>query len=163
MALCRAAPERPHLPGCATRRSSCLLTGERRHLLRISYCTDSFGNVLENHGGLLSTHGTDAPLELVPLGGVGEFGMNMMVVSCGDTAILIDAGVMFPEPELLGVDLVKGGNVIVGIQHGVCGGCHMKFPQQIVLSCRREEEIVTCPNCGRILYYTRDMDLAVAD
>ncbi len=32
--------------------------------------------------------------------------MNMMVVACGETAILIDAGVMFPEPELLGVDLV---------------------------------------------------------
>ncbi len=57
----------------------------------------------------------------------------------------------------------KGENVVVGIQHGVCGGCHMKFPMQIVLSCRREEEIVTCPNCGRILYYTRDMDMAVAD
>ena len=42
----------------------------------------------------------------MPLGGVGEFGMNMMVVACGDTAILIDAGVMFPEPELLGVDLI---------------------------------------------------------
>ena len=50
--------------------------------------------------------GTDYPLELVPLGGLGEFGMNMMVVACGDTAILIDAGVMFPEPELLGVDLI---------------------------------------------------------
>ena len=46
------------------------------------------------------------PLELIPLGGLGEFGMNMMVVACGDTAILIDAGVMFPEPELLGVDLI---------------------------------------------------------
>ncbi len=46
------------------------------------------------------------PLEIVPLGGVGEFGMNMMVVACGETAILVDAGVMFPEPELLGVDLV---------------------------------------------------------
>jgi ribonuclease J len=42
---------------------------------------------------------------LIPLGGVGEFGMNMMVVACGDTAILVDAGVMFPDPELLGVDL----------------------------------------------------------
>ncbi len=49
----------------------------------------------------------DAPaLELIPLGGLGEFGMNMMVVACGDTAVLIDAGVMFPEPELLGVDLI---------------------------------------------------------
>jgi ribonuclease J len=46
------------------------------------------------------------PLELIPLGGLGEFGMNMMVIACGDTAILIDAGVMFPEPELLGVDLI---------------------------------------------------------
>ena len=46
------------------------------------------------------------PLELIPLGGVGEFGMNMMVIACGETAILVDAGVMFPEPELLGVDLV---------------------------------------------------------
>jgi len=52
-------------------------------------------------------HATDLPpLELIPLGGLGEFGMNMMVVACGDTAIVIDAGVMFPEPELLGVDLI---------------------------------------------------------
>jgi ribonuclease J len=46
------------------------------------------------------------PLEIIPLGGLGEFGMHMMIVACGDTAILIDAGVMFPEPELLGVDLI---------------------------------------------------------
>jgi ribonuclease J len=45
-------------------------------------------------------------LELIPLGGLGEFGMNMMAVACGDTAILVDAGVMFPEPDLLGVDLI---------------------------------------------------------
>ena len=38
--------------------------------------------------------GVSAPaLEIVPLGGLGEFGMNMMVVACGGTAILIDAGV----------------------------------------------------------------------
>src|SRR5262245_19006958 len=50
---------------------------------------------------------SDLPtLEIVPLGGLGEFGMNMMVIACGDTAILVDAGVMFPEPELLGVDLI---------------------------------------------------------
>jgi ribonuclease J len=46
------------------------------------------------------------PLDLIPLGGLGEFGMNMMIVACGETAILVDAGVMFPEPELLGVDLI---------------------------------------------------------
>ncbi len=57
----------------------------------------------------------------------------------------------------------KGDNVVVGIQHGVCGGCHMKFPVQLVVSCQAAKEMVTCPNCGRILYYTPDMDLAVAD
>ncbi|HUL73021.1 MAG TPA: ribonuclease J [Vicinamibacterales bacterium] len=45
-------------------------------------------------------------LDVIPLGGLGEFGMNMMLVACADTALLIDAGVMFPEPELFGVDLV---------------------------------------------------------
>jgi uncharacterized protein len=57
----------------------------------------------------------------------------------------------------------KGDNVVVGIQHGVCGGCHMKFPVQLVVSCQAGKELVTCPNCGRILFYTPDMDLAVAD
>ena len=47
-----------------------------------------------------------AAVDVIPLGGVGEFGMNMMLVASGDTALLIDAGVMFPEPELFGVDLV---------------------------------------------------------
>src|SRR3954471_23603100 len=47
-----------------------------------------------------------ATLEVVALGGVGEFGMNMMAVSWEDTTILIDAGVMFPEPDQLGVDLI---------------------------------------------------------
>jgi ribonuclease J len=48
---------------------------------------------------------TDA-VEVVPLGGLGEFGLNMMAISCGETTIVIDAGSMFPEPELLGVDLI---------------------------------------------------------
>jgi ribonuclease J len=42
----------------------------------------------------------------VPLGGLGEFGLNTMAISCGDTTIVIDAGAMFPESDLLGVDLV---------------------------------------------------------
>jgi predicted nucleic acid-binding Zn-ribbon protein len=57
----------------------------------------------------------------------------------------------------------KGQNVVVGIQHGVCGGCHMQLSRQILVTCQAEQEITTCPNCGRILYYTRDMDLAVAE
>jgi ribonuclease J len=42
----------------------------------------------------------------IPLGGLGEFGMNMLVLRSGDDMILIDAGMMFPEAELLGVDIV---------------------------------------------------------
>ena len=57
----------------------------------------------------------------------------------------------------------KGQNVLVGIQHGVCGGCHMQLSRSVMLGCQGDQEIVTCPNCGRILFYTRDMDLAVAD
>lgn len=57
----------------------------------------------------------------------------------------------------------KGNRVVVGIEHGVCGGCHMKFPHQITVTLQAGEEVVTCPNCGRILYYTQDMSLAVAE
>jgi ribonuclease J len=45
-------------------------------------------------------------LQIVPLGGMGEFGMNCMAIRFGDDIIVIDAGLMFPEAELLGVDIV---------------------------------------------------------
>jgi hypothetical protein len=57
----------------------------------------------------------------------------------------------------------KGDNVVVGINHGVCGGCHMKLQQQLIVSCQAQKEIVTCSSCGRILYYSRDMELAAAE
>jgi predicted nucleic acid-binding Zn-ribbon protein len=57
----------------------------------------------------------------------------------------------------------KGENVVVGVQHGVCGGCHMRVPPQLLVACQAEKELVACSNCGRILYYTPDMDLAVVD
>ncbi len=57
----------------------------------------------------------------------------------------------------------KGDNVVVGIEHGVCGGCHMRFPVQLMVSCQAAKEMITCPNCGRILYYTSDMDVAAVD
>ena len=46
------------------------------------------------------------PIKIIPLGGLGEFGLNMMLVEYGDAAIAIDCGLMFPGAELLGVDLV---------------------------------------------------------
>jgi ribonuclease J len=45
-------------------------------------------------------------LQVVPLGGLGEFGMNCMAVRWSEDIIVIDAGLMFPEAELLGVDIV---------------------------------------------------------
>lgn len=57
----------------------------------------------------------------------------------------------------------KGENVVVGVNHGVCGGCHMRLPPQLLVTCRAENELVTCSNCGRILYSTPDMDFAVAE
>lgn len=57
----------------------------------------------------------------------------------------------------------RGERTVVGIEHSVCGGCHMKLPTQIVISCQGGQELICCPNCGRILYYTPHMDLAVAE
>ncbi|HXT73672.1 MAG TPA: ribonuclease J [Candidatus Angelobacter sp.] len=45
-------------------------------------------------------------LWMIPLGGLGEFGMNMMALRYGEDILAIDAGLMFPETELLGVDVV---------------------------------------------------------
>ena len=57
----------------------------------------------------------------------------------------------------------KGENVVVGVQHGVCGGCHMRVPPQLLVQCQAQQELIACSNCGRILYYTRDMDLALSE
>ena len=57
----------------------------------------------------------------------------------------------------------KGSNVVVGISHHSCGGCHMKLSRGTVVACQAAQELVSCPNCSRILYFTRDMDLAVAE
>ena len=45
-------------------------------------------------------------LKIIPLGGLGEFGLNMMLVEYGDAAIAVDCGLMFPSADLLGIDLV---------------------------------------------------------
>jgi ribonuclease J len=66
-------------------------------------------------------------LQVVPLGGLGEFGMNMLALTWGETTIVVDAGVMFPDPELLGVDRIipdltylqqRGGAAALVLTHG---------------------------------------------
>lgn len=49
---------------------------------------------------------SDQTLEVVPLGGLGEFGMHMMAFRSNGSIIVVDAGVMFPDEELLGVDII---------------------------------------------------------
>ena len=42
---------------------------------------------------------TDQKLQVIPMGGLGEFGMNMMAIRYGDDIIVVDCGMMFPEPN----------------------------------------------------------------
>jgi len=50
-------------------------------------------------------NGTGAPLRVIPLGGLGEIGLNLLVLEHGDTAIAIDCGVMFPDASMPGIDV----------------------------------------------------------
>ncbi|MFO7709266.1 MAG: ribonuclease J [Desulfobacterales bacterium] len=45
-------------------------------------------------------------LRLIPLGGLGEIGLNMTIFECADSMMVVDAGLMFPEDHMLGVDFV---------------------------------------------------------
>ena len=45
-------------------------------------------------------------LRIIPLGGLGEIGKNMMAVECGDDIVVVDCGIQFPEEGMLGVDLI---------------------------------------------------------
>lgn len=57
-------------------------------------------------GSYPTTHAADARLRLVPLGGLGEIGKNMMALECGEDIIVIDCGIQFPTEDMPGVDLI---------------------------------------------------------
>ena len=77
-----------------------------------------------------------------------------------ELAAAVEESVRFRYDRLL---KNKGDNVVVGINHGVCGGCHMKLPAQSLVTCKSAQEVAACPNCGRLLYFSSDMDMTIGD
>jgi len=86
-------------------------------------------------------------LTAIPLGGLGEFGMNMMALRLDEDILVIDAGMMFPESELLGVDLV-----IPDISYLKQNRAHVRA---IVLTHGHEDHI------GALPYILRDLNVPV--
>jgi ribonuclease J len=83
----------------------------------------------------------------IPLGGLGEFGMNMLALRSGDEIIVIDAGLMFPEAELLGVDIVIPD--ITYLKQ------HKRMVKAIVLTHAHEDHI------GAVPYILGDLNVPV--
>jgi len=90
---------------------------------------------------------SETPVSLIPLGGLGEFGLNMMVVRYGDDLLVIDAGMMFPEAELLGVDVVIPDITYLKANRAAVRG--------IVLTHGHEDHI------GAVPYILRELDVPV--
>jgi ribonuclease J len=86
-------------------------------------------------------------LKIIPLGGLGEIGLNMMVFEYGDSAFIVDAGLMFPEDFMLGIDyVIPDMNYIKQIKSNISG---------VVLTHAHEDHI------GALPYLLKEMNLPV--
>src|SRR5438876_9987896 len=90
---------------------------------------------------------TDQKLQVMPLGGLGEFGMNMTAIRYGGDIIVIDSGMMFPEAELLGVDLVMPDLTFLKE--------NQRYIRAVVLTHGHEDHI------GAVPYFLTEIDVPV--
>jgi ribonuclease J len=90
---------------------------------------------------------TDHKLQVIPLGGLGEFGMNSTAIRYGDDILIVDCGMMFPEAELLGVDLVMPDLTYLKE--------HQQHIRAVVLTHGHEDHI------GAVPYFLSEIDVPV--
>jgi ribonuclease J len=90
---------------------------------------------------------TDNKLQVIPLGGLGEFGMNMTAIRYGSDIIVIDSGMMFPEDELPGVDLVMPDLTFLKE--------NQQFVRALILTHGHEDHI------GAVPFFLSDIDVPV--
>jgi ribonuclease J len=86
-------------------------------------------------------------LQVIPLGGLGEFGMNIMALRYGDDIIVVDCGMMFPEDELLGVDIVTPDLTFLTE--------NLKHVRALILTHGHEDHI------GAVPYFLAEFDVPV--
>src|SRR3954451_9956154 len=90
---------------------------------------------------------TDHKLQVIPLGGLGEFGMNMTAIRFADDIVIVDCGMMFPDAELLGVDLVMPDLTYLKE--------HQQHIRGVVLTHGHEDHI------GAVPYFLTEIDVPV--
>jgi ribonuclease J len=90
---------------------------------------------------------TDKTLKVIPLGGLGAIGKNMMVLEYDEAMLVVDAGLMFPDDEMLGIDLVLPDySYIVENKHRLLG---------IILTHGHEDHV------GALPYLLKEVDTPV--
>lgn len=79
---------------------------ERQFKPRVAKASDQFTDSSSRGEGIINFPKMPGKVRLIPLGGLGEYGKNMMVYEYEDQFLIVDCGIMFPEEEMLGIDFV---------------------------------------------------------